>query len=123
MVEFAVVAPLLFLLIFAVFEFGRLVMVEQILTNASREGARRGILEQTTASDVQTIVTDYLRNNTISGATVTVSPEQLSEVGFSDPVRVTVSVPFHHVSWLPAPWFLGGTNLSGQSVMRGERPE
>ena len=123
LVEFAVVAPLLFLLVLGVFEFGRMVMVQQFLTNASREGARRGILEQTTKSDVQTIVTDYLRNSTISGVDVDVYPDQLSKVGFGDPVSVTVSVPFDHVSWLPAPWFLGGKNLSGRSVMLAERPE
>ncbi len=123
LVEFAVVASLLFLLVVGMVEFGRLVMVQQFLINASRAGARRGILEQTTESDVQTIVTDYLSSSTISGTTVTVSPDQLIKVGFGDPVSVTVSVPFDHVSWLPAPWFLGGKNLSGRSVMIAERPE
>ena len=40
-IEFAVIGPLLVLLILGVIEFGRMVMVQQILTNASREGARR----------------------------------------------------------------------------------
>ena len=44
-VEFALVAPLLFLVVIGMVEFGRMVMVQQILTNASREGARQGILE------------------------------------------------------------------------------
>ena len=123
LVEFAVVASVLFLLVVGMFEFGRMVMVQQFLTNASRAGARRGILEHTTESDVQTIVTDYLSSSAISGATVTVSPDQLSTVGFGDPVSVTVSVPFDHVSWLPASRFLGGKNLSAQSVMIAERPE
>ena len=69
-VEFAIVAPLLFLFIFAMIEFGRMVMVEQILTNAAREGARRGILEQSTRAEVETIVSDYLTESSISGATV-----------------------------------------------------
>jgi len=122
-VEFAVVSPLLFLLILAMFEFGRLMMVEQILTNAAREGARRGILEQTTAEDVHTIVTNYLTNTSISGATVAVSPSDFRQVGFGDPVTVTVSVPFDQVTWLPGAWFLGGTNLWAESSMRGERLE
>ncbi len=122
-VEFAVVAPLLFLFIFAMLEFGRMVMVEQILTNAAREGARRGILEQSTRAEVETIVSDYLTGSSVCGATVTVSPDQLRRVGFGQPVTVTVSVPYSQVSWLPTPWFLGGTNLTAQSVMRGERPE
>lgn len=121
--EFAVVAPLLFLLLFGMFEFGRLVMVQQILTNASREGARRGILEQSTTAEVETVVTDYLSGSSIPGATVAVSPSPLSGVGFGDPVTVTVSVPFDQVSWVPAPWFLRGKTLTAQSVMRAERPE
>ena len=122
-VEFAIVAPLLLLLIFGMIEFGRAVMVQQLLTNASREGARRGILEQTTAEEAETVVADYLAGSSVTGATVTVSPVSLDQVGFGDPVTVTVSVPYDQVSWLPAPWFLKGTNLTAQSTMRAERPE
>ncbi len=39
-VEFAIVAPLFFMLVFGCIEFGRALMVQQILTNASRVGAR-----------------------------------------------------------------------------------
>ena len=123
LVEFAIVAPLLFLFIFALVEFGRMVMVHQIITNAAREGARRAILEQTTAEEAHTIVDDYLTGSSISGATVTMTPAQFDQVGFGTPVTVAVSVPFDDVSWLPAPWFLSGTNLSVQSTMRAERPE
>jgi len=122
-VEFAVVAPVLFLLIIGLFEFGRMVMVQQILTNASREGARRAVLEQSTKAGVETTVTDYLDNQTVSGATVTVTPDPLTSVGFGDPVSVTVSVSYDQVSWLPAPWFLSGRQLTAQSVMCGERAE
>ncbi len=41
-VEFAVIAPLLFFLIFGMIEFGRVIMVMQVMTNATREGARLG---------------------------------------------------------------------------------
>jgi Flp pilus assembly protein TadG len=104
-------------------EFGRMAMVQQILTNASREGARRGILEHATVSDVEAGVTDYLQNTSVSGATVTVDPDTFAHIGFGDPVTVTVSVPYAQVSWVPVPRFLGGSTLTGQSVMRAERPE
>jgi Flp pilus assembly protein TadG len=39
-VELAVVAPVLFLFLFAILEYGRFVMVRQLLDNAAREGAR-----------------------------------------------------------------------------------
>src|SRR5688572_9227995 len=59
-VEFAVVAPVFILLIFGMIEYGRMVMVQQMLTNASREGARRAVLEGASESDVQQVVKDYL---------------------------------------------------------------
>ena len=59
-VEFAVVAPFLILLIFGIIEFGRAIMVQQVLTNASREGTRRAVLEEVTESEVTTVVSDYL---------------------------------------------------------------
>jgi hypothetical protein len=122
-VEFAIVAPLIFLLIFGIIEVGRLVLVQQILTNASREGARRAVLEQATAVEVQTVAEDYLSKSSISDATVTVSPTPLSSLGFGDSVTVTCSVPFKEVSWLPGTWFFGSTVLSAESVMSVERPE
>jgi hypothetical protein len=44
LVEFALVAPIFFLLLFAVIEFGRYVYQVQILNNAAREGARYAIV-------------------------------------------------------------------------------
>lgn len=121
-VEFAIVAPFLILLVFGIIECGRAIMVQQVLTNASREGARRAILEATTTSEVTTIVSDYLTNGSIAGATVTVSPTPLSSAGFGDPVTVTVSVPYDQVSWIP-PWFMGGRTLSASTQMHADRLE
>ncbi|MHB8892689.1 MAG: TadE/TadG family type IV pilus assembly protein [Candidatus Limnocylindrales bacterium] len=44
LVEFAIVAPLFFLLLFTLIEFGRAVYYIQILNNAAREGARYAIV-------------------------------------------------------------------------------
>jgi Flp pilus assembly protein TadG len=38
--EFALIGPLLFLFLFAVLEYGRFIMIRQLLDNAAREGAR-----------------------------------------------------------------------------------
>jgi Flp pilus assembly protein TadG len=119
-VEFALVAPLLFLLILGMIEFGRVLMVQQLITNASREGARRGVLDGATTGEITTAVQGYLTGASVAGATVTVNPNPPSSAGFGEPVTVTVSVPFNQVSWLPSPMFLGGETLSAQSVMRRE---
>lgn len=123
LVEFAVVAPLLFLLILAIFEFGRMVMVQQIITNAAREGARRAILEQSTVPEVEETITNYLAESSISSASVTVSPDPLTSAGFADPITVTCSVSYDQVSWVPAPWFLRGKTLTARSTMGAERLE
>jgi Flp pilus assembly protein TadG len=44
LVEFAIVLPLLVLLLFGAIEFGILYYNKQVITNASREGARAGII-------------------------------------------------------------------------------
>ena len=55
-VEFAVVVPLLFLIVFALIEYARMAMVSQTLTHAAQEGCRRGIVPGSTTYDVQTVV-------------------------------------------------------------------
>jgi Flp pilus assembly protein TadG len=119
-VEFAVVAPVFFLLIFGMIEYGRMVMVQQVITNASREGCRRAVIDGTTYADVEAAVENYLTSAGIDGTTLTVDPNPPSSAGAGDPVTVTVSVPFAQVSWLPSPMFLGTTQLRAATVMRRE---
>jgi Flp pilus assembly protein TadG len=119
-VEFAVVAPVFFLLVFGMIEYGRMVMVYQILTNASREGARAAVLDGATTTNVTTSVNSYLSSALISGATVTVSPNPPTTAQYGAPVTVTVSIPFSQVSWLPSPMYLGSQTLSSATVMRRE---
>jgi Flp pilus assembly protein TadG len=119
-VEFAVVAPLFFLLVLGMVEFGRGIMVQQIMTNASREGARLAVLDSSTTQEVKTAVTNYLANGSVKGATVTVNPDPPSSAVYGASVTVTVSVPFNGVSWLPSPMFLGGKTLTAKTAMRRE---
>lgn len=50
LVEFALVAPLLFLLLIGVFEVARFVLFQQTLNNATREGARYAIVHGSNSS-------------------------------------------------------------------------
>ncbi len=119
-VEFAIVAPIFVMLLFGIIEYGRMVMVQQVITNASREGARRAVLDGATTGEIETVVNDYMTSSGVKGATVTVSPDPPDSAGSGEPVSVTVSVPFTNVSWLPAPMFLGNTDLQARTVMRRE---
>jgi Flp pilus assembly protein TadG len=126
-VEFAMVAPLFFLLIIGMIEFGRMVMVQQVLTNAAREGARKAVLDGSTASDVVTTVTNYMKGAkiTVTTSNVTLTPSDPTKTVFGDPITVQVSVPFSQVSWLPSSMLSMFTTqsditLSAQAVMRRE---
>jgi Flp pilus assembly protein TadG len=123
LVEFAIVAPVFFLILFGIIEFGRAIMVQEILTNASREGARLAVLDSPnpTATQVTNTVNTYLANAGITGATVTINPSEPTSAGYGQPVTVTVKIPFSSVSWLPSPVFLGKTSqLTATTVMRRE---
>jgi Flp pilus assembly protein TadG len=122
-VEFAIVAPVFFLLVFGMIEYGRMVMVQQVLTNASREGARYAVIQSTNdTTAVETKVKDYLTAAKINSAASTVTVDW--PAGGDDsaqPVTVSVSIPFGQVSWLPSPMFLSSTTpLEATSVMRRE---
>jgi Flp pilus assembly protein TadG len=117
--EFAIVAPVFLLLVIGILELGRALMVQQVLINASRVGARQAITLGATTSEVQTAVSEYALSVAVPGVTVNVSPSPAA-ASAGDAISVTASVPYSDVSWLPAPWFLGGTTLTAQSQMRKE---
>ncbi len=125
-VEFAIVAPIFFLLVLGMIEIGRMVMVQQIITNASREGARVGVLDPSTAGgttrqDVLDKVNGYLAAANIQGATITITPSEPSSATYGQPVTVTVSVPTSAISWIPRPIYAhAGSQLSASTVMRRE---
>ncbi|WP_211451609.1 TadE/TadG family type IV pilus assembly protein [Collimonas antrihumi] len=133
-VEFALVLPFLILIIFAVLDFGILAYDKAIITNASREAARQGIVLSTAAWDPATIkqvacnyaksalitVNSGTRTSTCTGGAgsadpvITVSPSAAPV--FNTPVTVTVSYAvkgFSLGSW----WSLGtGPNTVGSAI-------
>ncbi|MDA0657753.1 MAG: TadE/TadG family type IV pilus assembly protein [Planctomycetota bacterium] len=119
-VEFAIVAPVFILLVFGMIEFGRMVMVQQMLTSATREGARMAVVEGAVAGTIETWVEDYLESMTVHNGTATVTPSPLDNAAVGDPVTVTASVTFGNVSWIPVPMYLGNRVLTATSVMRRE---
>lgn len=119
-VEFALVAPLLFMLFLGFIDVGRAIMVKNLLTSAARDGARQATLDGSTVAGVQGQVTDFLAGAAIAGVTVSVSPSPLDMAQIGDPVTVTVCVPFSSVSWLPSSFYFGGVTLDSTVVMRRE---
>ena len=124
----ALVLPVFVTLLLGTIEFGRAIMVGQLVTNAAREGARLAVLDGTTNTDVTSAVKTFLSGaanvaQTDITVTITISNAaaggQLSAAETRDLVTVGVSVPFSKVSFLP-PSFLTNVNLTSQSAMRHE---
>jgi Flp pilus assembly protein TadG len=100
-------------------EFGRALMVQQVLINASRVGARQAITTGATSTAVQSAVEEYTAGVAVPGVDVTVSPNP-STAAPGTTITVTTSVAFSDVSWMTSPWFLGGKTLTASSQMRKE---
>ena len=76
MVEFALILIPLLLITFGIIEFGMLMYNQQVLTNASREGARAGIVAskprvpRTGTNSINSVVQNYCLNHLVTfGAT------------------------------------------------------
>ena len=107
LVEFALTAGLLFMIVFAAIEFMRVNTIVNSTENAAYEGARAGIVPGSTSSDVEAAARSMLLAIGVRGATVTVEPATLEE---STPeVAVTISVPLDQNSFIAPRYFLGDT--------------
>jgi Flp pilus assembly protein TadG len=118
-VEFALVSPLLIMLTLGMMEIGRVVMVKQLMINASREGARLAVLPGTTEAEVQAEVVGAL-SPSVNGVAVVLSPESITAAPAGTPITVTVRVSAASVSWIPHPLFTLGTDIEASTTMRRE---
>lgn len=120
-IEFAVVAPIFFLFIIGLIEFGRVMMVQQILVQTSRDGARHAIVNGSTIETTRDLVQQQVASSsvTVERDAITVGPDP-STAGAGDQITVTVTVPFEDVTWLPGATWLNDLELSGSTTMRRE---
>ena len=126
-IEFAIVLPLLIVLIFGMIEFSVLFYDKAVITNASREGARRGIVfsdPRPNDADIVAVVENYTADNLITfgdatGVTTTITRPASGTSG--DPLTVRVSYQYE---FLVLPNFItaltGGIKLGSETIMRME---
>jgi len=126
-VEFAIILPLLLILLFGMIEFGIILYDKAMITNASREGARAGIVyvpdDERSDAEIQTGVTTVVNNYCSSylitfGASSTINTTAI-RAGGNLTVRVTYQYDF-----LVLPNFVtdivGNINLAAQTIMMME---
>lgn len=123
-IEFAVLASVVFLLVFGMNELGRMIMVQQTATNAAREGARLAVLDGATTGGSEggaTRVAEHLQEAGIERASITIAADPSDSAGWGGAVTVAVRIPFNQDTWLPTPMFVGGDmELSSGATMRRE---
>ncbi len=66
LLEAAITVPIVLLICVGIFEFGRAYQTWQVLTNASREGARLAVIPGSTDTDVRARVNQYLTGGGLS---------------------------------------------------------
>jgi Flp pilus assembly protein TadG len=121
----AIIAPVFVALVLGQIEASRLGMVAQLITTACREGCRVAVLPGSQQSDVQNRVESVLSGSGIPVPTITPScpsPYAWQSAPGGTPITVNMTVAYSQVSWLGAPFFLSGANISGSATMSSENP-
>jgi Flp pilus assembly protein TadG len=105
-VEFAFLLPVILILLLGTWEVGRLIEVNQLLYNASREGCRQAATGLVSNSGVQQVVVNYLKNAGLPTQNVVVTVQDLTSPGtdataatWMDQLQVTVTIPCEDVLW------------------------
>lgn len=117
-VEFAIVAPVFFMILFAMFEFSRLNVIRHTADNAAYEAARLAIVPGAEAADAIAEANRLLGAVGARGASVTVDPPNLGVD--TRQVTVAVEVPMSQNAFVVSR-FTGTTTLRSQSTLRTER--
>ncbi len=141
-VEFALIAPLLFVLTFGIIEFGLLLFDKAVVTNASREGARAAIVFNTNGTEYTPLVDNDIRNvviayaneflvsfggageNDLTSTDIVIDPSDGLRVSGGD-VTVTVTYTYDFLVFPDLTNLIGGSftgtiDLVGTTVMRME---
>jgi Flp pilus assembly protein TadG len=104
-VEFAAVLPIILTLLVGIWEVGRLIEIQQIMTNAAREGARQASTGQLSTAQCKTVVTDAMKVAGLPTSNVTVTVTNITSGGdvaaanYLDSLQVNVTMPFGDVTW------------------------
>ncbi len=125
-VELAILLGTILLpLLFGIIEFSFILYDKAMITNASREGARAGIVfsdPRLTAGEISAVVDNYCQDNLISfGGSSPTTTVTGADGDHGDPLTVTVTYDY---DFLVLPEFVesitGPITLTAQTIMRME---
>ena len=139
LVETAFVLPIMLLVSVGIFEFGRAYQTWQVITNATREGARVAVLPEYTDDSVKARVRTYLKDGGLPAAivddtaktnvdiTATTIPVDVGGTVTASAARVIVEYPFEFMVLQPVAQLVVNGSLAGEpftmrmtTIMRNE---
>ena len=123
-VEFAIILPLLLILVFGIIEFSILFYDKAMITNASREGAREGIvydydpdggLNHPDDAEIGATVDQYVQNHLISFGSSSVVTTTITRPGDApgDPLTVRVAYTYDFLIFPNLASLVGGSISDG----------
>lgn len=127
-VEFALILPVLVLMLFGIVEFSLLLFNKQVITNASREGARAGIVAggSPRVSDepghvtISNVVNNYCTNSLITFGTDSGPQTTVISSGSSFGDNLTVTVTYQYDFLVLSNFGFGPVTLTARTVMKLE---
>jgi Flp pilus assembly protein TadG len=134
LIEFALVLPMLLVLVFGIVEFGNAWRHYQLITNTAREGARIAVLPSSTGATVDSVINDRLNRSGLdtTKATITKTILDYGDAGYANSADiVTIQYPYDFVFLGPivdlmcsvfgcAPGGFTTVQLTSTSTMRNE---
>ncbi len=107
-VELAVCLPFLLMVVFGIWEVGRMVQVQQLASNAAREGGRQAAAGLASSTSIRQYVVNYLNMNGLTGVDLTMvtltnitngSRSEPTSANQLDQFRVSVNIPYSSIRW------------------------
>jgi Flp pilus assembly protein TadG len=110
--ELAFVAIPVFMVVFGIFEYGRMLMDWNVMNAAAREGVRYALVNNTSSTistDVQTLVTARIGQEAASFKSITVTvtgthagvATAVNNLVAGDPITVSVTGPYRFMNVIP----------------------
>jgi Flp pilus assembly protein TadG len=113
-VEFALVVPVLLVLVLGIMEFGRVYYFQTVLSGAAREGVRVMALQNNAAS-ARTATKAAAVGVTLTDAQIAVGPSTCAVTGLTAPPNATVTITYP-MSYITK-FFGSSITLTGRGVM------
>lgn len=116
--EFALVMPVMLLILFGIIEFGSVLFLHNNMLNAARGAARRMAVAEMTAVEAEALAGTLLANWSLTFTVVAQEPDPLDPT--DNDVVVTVTVPIRDATITNAFGLFPAGTLSASVTMRKE---